>query len=114
MTTLAEPPVSDATIVAEPRLRSLFRHVVTTAWLLPSVALLIGLFIVPTCYAIYLGFTNLELLGQFAQTYNFTGAANLQRMIHDPTFWYSVKLTLIFVIGSGIVAQTVLGLALAL
>ena len=35
-------------------------------------------------------------------------------MIHDPTFWYSVKLTLIFVIGSGVIAQTVLGLALAL
>jgi multiple sugar transport system permease protein len=35
-------------------------------------------------------------------------------MVHDPTFWYSVKLTLIFVIGSGIIAQTVLGLALAL
>jgi len=35
-------------------------------------------------------------------------------MVHDPTFWYSVKLTLVFVIGSGIIAQTVLGLALAL
>ena len=35
-------------------------------------------------------------------------------MIHDPVFWSSVKLTLIFVIGSGIIAQTVLGMALAL
>jgi multiple sugar transport system permease protein len=35
-------------------------------------------------------------------------------MVHDPVFWLSVRLTLIFVIGSGIVAQTVLGLALAL
>ena len=35
-------------------------------------------------------------------------------MVHDPVFWSSVRLTLIFVIGSGIVAQTVLGLALAL
>ena len=110
MTTLVEPPISDDIIVAEPRLRSLMRHLVTTGWLLPSVALLIGLFVIPTFYAIYLGFTNLELLGQYAQNYSFTGTANLQRMFHDPTFWYSVKLTLIFVIGSGIVAQTVLGL----
>jgi len=114
MTTLVEPPVSEDLIVSEPRLRALVRHVVTTGWLLPSVVLLIGLFIVPTGYAIYLGFTNLELLGQYAQNYNFTGSANLSRMVHDPTFWYSVKLTLIFVIGSGIVAQTVLGLGLAL
>ena len=35
-------------------------------------------------------------------------------MIHDPVFWSSVKLALIFVIGSGIIAQTVLGFALAL
>ena len=88
MTTLVEPPISDDIItVTEPRLRSLVRHVVTSVWLLPSAALLIGLFIIPTCYAIYLGFTNLELLGQYAQAYNFTGTANLQRMIHDPTFW---------------------------
>lgn len=114
MTTLVEPPISDDIIVTEPRLRTLIRHVVTTAWLMPSVVLLIGLFIVPTCYAVYLGFTNLELLGQYAQNYSFTGAANLHRMVHDPTFWYSVRLTLIFVIGSGIIAQTVLGLGLAL
>lgn len=113
MTTLAEPPTSDD-IVTEPRLHSAIRHVVTTVWLLPSAVLLIGLFIIPTCFAVYLGFTNLELLGQYAQNYNFTGFANVQRMIHDPTFWLSVKLTLIFVIGSGVIAQTVLGLALAL
>jgi len=86
----------------------------TLAWLTPAAALLIGLFLVPICYAIYLGFTNLELLGPTAQNYSFTGLANVQRMVHDPVFWSSVKLTLIFVVGSGIIAQTVLGLALAL
>ena len=86
----------------------------TLAWLTPAAALLIGLFLVPIGYAIYLGFTNLELLGPTAQNYSFTGLANVQRMIHDPVFWSSVKLTLIFVVGSGIIAQTILGLALAL
>ncbi len=114
MTAITQVPDSDGIVVAEPRLRAAVRHAVTTVWLLPGAALLIGLFLVPTGYAVYLGFTNLELLGQYAQNYSFTGVANLQRMIHDPTFWLSVKLTLIFVIGSGIVAQTVLGLALAL
>jgi multiple sugar transport system permease protein len=86
----------------------------TLGWLTPAAALLIGLFLVPIGYAIYLGFTNLELLGPTAQNYSFTGLANVQRLIHDPVFWSSVKLTLIFVVGSGIIAQTVLGLALAL
>ena len=35
MTALVEPPISDDIISAEPRLSSLMRHVVTTAWLLP-------------------------------------------------------------------------------
>jgi multiple sugar transport system permease protein len=86
----------------------------TFLWLSPATALLVGLFLIPTGYAIYLGFTNMELLGPYAQHFNFTGMANFNRMVHDPVFWTSVKLTLIFVIGSGIIAQTVLGLALAL
>jgi multiple sugar transport system permease protein len=114
MTTTLGDPVDSDLVIAESRRRSWPRRAVTTGWLLPAAALLIGLFIIPTAYAIYLGFTNLELLGQYAQNYNFTGLANLQRMVHDPTFWLSVKLTLIFVIGSGVIAQTVLGLALAL
>ena len=86
----------------------------TLAWLTPAAALVIGLFLVPIGYAIYLGFTNLELLGPTAQHYSFTGLTNASRLIHDPVFWSSVKLTLVFVVGSGIIAQTILGLALAL
>jgi multiple sugar transport system permease protein len=86
----------------------------TLIWLTPA-GLLVGiLFVVPIIYAFYLGFTNLELLGPHAQSYSFTGLANLDRMINDPVFWSSTKITLIFVIGSGIIAQTVVGLALAL
>jgi multiple sugar transport system permease protein len=88
--------------------------ITTFVWLAPAAILLIGLFLVPTVYAIYLGFTNLQLLGPHAQNYSFTGLANINRLVHDPVFWYSVKLTLIFVIGSGIIAQTLLGLGLAL
>ena len=111
MTAVAERPVTEsAAIVSDkPRLKA-----ATVGWLLPSAALVTGLFLVPIGYAIYLGFTNLELLGPTAQHYNFTGLANVDRMIHDPVFWSSVKITLIFVVGSGIIAQTVLGLALAL
>src|SRR5258708_2217229 len=109
-------PLTDApAVVAATEIDDTARLKLTTVgWLIPAAALLIGLFLVPICYAIYLGFTNLELLGPTAQHYSFTGLANVQRMIHDPVFWSSVKITLIFVVGSGIVAQTILGLALAL
>jgi multiple sugar transport system permease protein len=86
----------------------------TFLWLSPAGILVMALFVIPTVYALYIGFTNMQLLGPHAQHFNFTGLANLKQLIHDPVFWSSVKLTLIFVIGSGIVAQTVLGFALAL
>jgi len=83
-------------------------------WLLPGIALMGALFVTPVVYALYLGFTNLQLLGPHAQSYQFTGTANITRMVHDAVFWRSVKLTAVFVIGSGIIAQTVIGMALAL
>jgi multiple sugar transport system permease protein len=83
-------------------------------WLLPSAAVVGGLFLFPVCYACYLAFTNLQLLGPNAQHYWFTGFANIDRMYNDPVFWHAFKLTLIFVVGSGIIAQTVIGMALAL
>ncbi|HTZ22733.1 MAG TPA: sugar ABC transporter permease [Streptosporangiaceae bacterium] len=111
MTAVAERPAAEAAaqVADKQRLKA-----GTIGWLLPAWALVTGLFLVPIGYAIYLGFTNLELLGPTAQHYNFTGLANLDRMVHDPVFWSSVKITLIFVVLSGIIAQTVLGLALAL
>jgi multiple sugar transport system permease protein len=63
----------------------------TFVWLSPAVVLLVVLFLAPVGYAIYLGFTNLELLGPFAQNFSFTGLANLDRMVHDPVFWLSVR-----------------------
>jgi multiple sugar transport system permease protein len=111
MALVTERPPAAAAAPAERRRRL---RPTTLAWLTPAAALVIGLFLVPIGYAIYLGFTNLELLGPTAQHYSFTGLTNASRLIHDPVFWSSVKLTLVFVVGSGIIAQTVLGLALAL
>jgi multiple sugar transport system permease protein len=75
---------------------------------------LLFLFIGPIAYALYLGFTNLQLIGPHAQHWWFTGLANPRRLLHDRIFFQSVELTLIFVIGSGIIGQTIIGLILAL
>jgi multiple sugar transport system permease protein len=72
------------------------------------------LFLGPIAYSLYLGFTNLQLAGPHAVQYSFTGLDNVRRMVHDSTFLTAAKLTVIFVVGSAIDGQTVLGMILAL
>lgn len=82
--------------------------------LTPGMALLGLLFAFPIGYAVYLAFTNLQLVGLNAQNYWWTGLTNVRRMAHDAVFWHSVRITVIFLVGSAIVGQSVLGMALAL
>jgi multiple sugar transport system permease protein len=81
--------------------------------LTPAVALLVGLFLLPAGYAFYLGFTNLRLIGPTALHYRFTGSENLTTLAHDHTFYGSLELTGLFVVGS-VVGTVVLGMVLAL
>jgi multiple sugar transport system permease protein len=82
--------------------------------LTPSWALLGFLFLFPIGYAVYLGFTNLELVGLHSQAYSYTGLTNLRRMYHDTVFWHSVRITVVFLLASAIVGQSVVGMMLAL
>jgi multiple sugar transport system permease protein len=82
--------------------------------LTPALALLGLLFIFPVIYAGYLGFTDLALVGARSRDYAFTGLDNIVRMLGDYVFIKSSWLTILFVVGSAIVGQTVLGMALAL
>jgi multiple sugar transport system permease protein len=82
--------------------------------LTPALALLGLLFVFPVLYATYLGFTNLALVGSRSRDYSFTGIENVTRMLGDYVFIKSSWLTLIFVVGSAIVGQSVLGMAIAL
>ena len=80
--------------------------------LTPAFALLIVLFLIPVGYAVYLGFTNLTLVGPTAVHWGFTGTQNLSRLKSDSTFWSSLTLTAFFVVGS-IVGVLVVGYGLA-
>jgi multiple sugar transport system permease protein len=81
--------------------------------LLPAGILIAAFFVYAIGYSIYLGLTNLSLLGPTAQDYSFTGFANITEMIHDPVFLHSLLVTFIFVFGSGVIGATVIGMALA-
>ncbi|PDT12713.1 ABC transporter permease [Rhizobium sp. J15] len=83
--------------------------------LLSPAALLLGTFFLgPVIFAIYLGFTNLQLIGIHAFNYRFTGLSNVAFLLGDAVFYKSLWLTVIFVVGSGAIATTSLGLVLAL
>ena len=82
--------------------------------LAPGAVLLGLLFALPIGYAVYLGFTNLELVGLHSANYWWTGLTNIRRMAHDTVFWHSVRITVVFLVGSAIVGQSLLGLVLAL
>lgn len=82
--------------------------------LAPSLALLGVLFVFPVLYACYLGFTNLALVGSRSRDYDFTGLDNVTRMLGDYVFTNGAWLTIVFVVGSAIIGQSVLGMVLAI
>lgn len=89
----------------------------TSTWfyfLLPSVALMLVFFIYPILLTVYYSFTNLALTGEAARELKFVGLDNYFRMFEDPTVRISIWNTLIFLIGSAVIGQQVLGFLIAL
>jgi multiple sugar transport system permease protein len=82
------------------------------ALLTPCFALLAILFLIPMAYAIYLGLTNLTLVGPTAIHWGYTGTQNLIRLKDDSEFWSSLWITGIF-IGGSIIGVIVIGYGLA-
>ncbi|WTJ73000.1 sugar ABC transporter permease [Kitasatospora sp. NBC_01539] len=79
--------------------------------LLPSLVLLVVFLAGPIGYCVYYAFTDLQLTG--ASGTHFVGLRNFTRAFDDPDFLNAVELTLVFVIGSAVIGQNSLGLALA-
>jgi multiple sugar transport system permease protein len=79
--------------------------------LLPAAILLVVFLAGPIGYCVYYAFTDMQLTG--ASGTHFNGVHNFTRAIHDPDFTNAVELTLLFVVGSAIIGQNTLGLALA-
>ncbi|MGH3992321.1 MAG: carbohydrate ABC transporter permease, partial [Pseudonocardiaceae bacterium] len=83
------------------------------AFVLPALAT-IGIFLLfPALWTIYIGITNYRLTGEQARNPRVIGADNYTRALEDPLFGNSLWLTLLFVLGSAVIGQNVLGFALA-
>lgn len=76
--------------------------------------LLIGVFLLfPALWTLYIGATDFELTGPTARHPDVIWLDNYVRALTDPTFYNSLWLTLLFVLGSAVIGQNALGFALA-
>jgi multiple sugar transport system permease protein len=83
-------------------------------FLLPSIAIMLVFFIYPILLTFFYSFTNLALTGESAKQLKFIGIDNYIHMFQDPTVRVSIWNTLIFLIGSAVIGQQVLGFFIAL
>ena len=90
-----------------PVVRSLLRGLPT----IPAVVLLAVFLAGPIAYCVYYAFTDMQLTG--ATGTHFVGVDNFTRAFKDTDFLNAMWLTLLFVVGSAVIGQNTLGLALA-
>lgn len=83
------------------------------AFMAPALVL-IGLFLIlPALWTIYLGLTDYRLTGLSAASPSIVGLDNYSQVLTDPEFYRSLRLTLVFVLVSGVLGQTFLGFSVA-
>jgi multiple sugar transport system permease protein len=83
-------------------------------FLLPSVVIMLVFFIYPILLTFFYSFTNLALTGEAAKELKFIGLDNYINMFEDPTVTVSIWNTLIFLMGSAVIGQQVVGFFIAL
>ncbi|XVV14961.1 carbohydrate ABC transporter permease [Actinoplanes sp. CA-131856] len=109
-TTPTRPPAVHAPASAPRRDRGRVLRLLVP--LLPALLLLALFFVGPMLWSLYTAFTNSALSG--SGTVEFIGLDNFERLMNDPSFWHSILLTLVFVVGSAVIGQNTLGLLIAL
>jgi multiple sugar transport system permease protein len=100
--------------MAVARRRLLARNRLYLAGLTPAAILLALFFVGPALWALGSSFTNRALVGLDAANPRFVGLANYQHLFGDPDFAKVIINSIVFVVGSAIVGQFLLGLGLAL
>lgn len=93
---------------------ALRRNAAYLGGLAPAAVLLALFFVAPAAWAAYTSLTNTALVGIDAANPRFVGLENYQRLFRDPDFATVIRNSVVFVVGSAVVGQFVLGLLLAL
>lgn len=84
-----------------------------SAFVAPALVLIAVFLVFPAVWTLYLGLTNYRLTGLAAAHPTIVGLDNYKSALTDPQFRNSLWLTLLFVLGSAVIGQTVLGFLLA-
>lgn len=85
----------------------------TLVFMAPAL-ILIGIFyLVPAFIAFLYSFTNKSFVGYLAKNYEFVGLENYHSMFLDGDFYTSILNTIVFLFGSAIIGQQVLGFTIA-
>lgn len=103
--------MSSLTVDAYPKPR---KNYTWLFFLLPSIVIMLLFFIYPILLTFFYSFTNLALTGEAAKELKFIGFGNYARMLQDPAVSISIWNTLVFLIGSAVIGQQVLGFLIAL
>ena len=75
---------------------------------------LIGIFLIfPALWTLYIGITNYRLTGPASVSPQVVGLENFVEALNDALFGNAVWLSLLFVVGSAVIGQNLLGFALA-
>lgn len=99
----------------QPRRPNVFRrNAAYLGGLLPAAILLALFFIGPAVWGLYASFTNRALVGLDAANPHWVGLANYRQLFRDPDFVRVIENSLVFVVGSAMIGQFVLGLLFAL
>lgn len=100
--------------MAVARRRGSARNRLYLAGLSPAAILLALFFVGPALWALVASFTNRALVGLDAANPRFVGLGNYQHLFGDPDFARVIINSVVFVIGSAIIGQFLLGFGLAL
>jgi multiple sugar transport system permease protein len=79
----------------------------------PAFLLIAAFLVFPAVWTIWLGMTDFRLTGAAAADPQFVGLDNYRAALTDPAFHNSLWLTIVFVFGSAIVGQSILGFLIA-
>ncbi|HEV2781314.1 MAG TPA: sugar ABC transporter permease [Actinophytocola sp.] len=117
---MADPGAGAATVIDAPaKVRSVTADVgglgrVRALGFVTPAFVLIGTFLIfPALWTIYIGITNYQLTGPNAVVPKVVGLSNYLEALDDALFGNALWLTLVFVIGSAVLGQNLLGFALA-
>jgi len=97
-------PGTDAAGLGRPR---------AAAFVAPALLLVAVFLVFPALWTLYLGLTNYRLTGIAAARPQLVGLDNYRQALADPGFLAALWRTLVFVFGSAIVGQSVLGFVVA-